>query len=74
MSMGNNPILRRAVRTALLSGSTVAGLMSHYSLAQAQAAPAAAAEAAPPITEVGFSVTVETTGGFRFRVALALVP
>ena len=52
MSMGNNPILRRAVRTALLSGSTVAGLMSHYSLAQAQAAPAAAAEAAPPITEV----------------------
>ncbi|HVN44076.1 MAG TPA: TonB-dependent receptor [Steroidobacteraceae bacterium] len=50
--MGNNPILRRAVRTALLSGGTVAGLMSHYSLAQAQAAPAAAAEAAPPITEV----------------------
>jgi len=52
MSMGNNPILRRAVRTALLGGSTVAGLVAHSSLAQAQAAPAAAAEAAPPVTEV----------------------
>lgn len=52
MSMGNNPVLRRAVRTALLSGSTVAGLMTHYSLAQAQTAPAAAAEAAAPIQEV----------------------
>ncbi|HEY4447710.1 MAG TPA: TonB-dependent receptor plug domain-containing protein, partial [Steroidobacteraceae bacterium] len=50
--MGNNPILRRAVRTALLGGSTVAGLVAHSSLAQAQAAPAAAAEAAPPVTEV----------------------
>ena len=49
MNMGNNPILKRAVRTALLSGSTVAGLMTHHSLAQAQAAPAAA-EAAPPVT------------------------
>src|SRR5579864_659294 len=47
MSMGNNAILKRAVRTALLSGSTVAGLMAPYSLAQAQAAPAAPAEAAP---------------------------
>src|SRR4029077_738576 len=50
--MGNHPVLRRAVRTALLSGGTVAGLMSHSSLAQAQAAPATAAEAAPAITEV----------------------
>ena len=52
MNMGNHPVLRRAVRTALLSGGTVAGLMSHSSLAQAQAAPATAAEAAPAITEV----------------------
>jgi iron complex outermembrane recepter protein len=52
MSMGNNPILRRAVRTALLGGSTVAGLVAHSSLAQAQTAPAAAAEAGPPVTEV----------------------
>jgi outer membrane receptor protein involved in Fe transport len=54
MNMGNNQILRRAVRTALLSGSTLAGLVTHASLAQAQAAPAAKdqPEAAPPVTEV----------------------
>src|SRR5215469_8120998 len=52
MSMGNNPILKRAVRAALLSGSTVAGLMTHYTLAQAQTAPAAPAEAAPALPEV----------------------
>ena len=53
MNMGNNPVLKRAVRTALLSGSTVAGLVAHSSLAQAQAAaPAAAGEAAAPVQEV----------------------
>ena len=52
MNMGKNPILTRAVRTALLSGSTVTGLVAHSSLAQAQAAPPAAAEAAPAVTEV----------------------
>jgi outer membrane receptor protein involved in Fe transport len=53
MNIGNDRILRRAVRTALLSGSTAAvGLVTHSSLAQAQAAPAAAGEAAPPVTEV----------------------
>jgi outer membrane cobalamin receptor len=51
MSMGSNPILKRAVRTALLSWSTVAGLLN-YSLAQAQTAPAAAAEPAPALQEV----------------------
>ena len=54
MNVGNNRILTRAVRTALLSGSTLAGLMTHASLAQAQAAPAAKdqPETAPPVTEV----------------------
>jgi iron complex outermembrane recepter protein len=53
MKTGNNPVLRRAVRTALLSGSTLAGLTTHSSLAQAQAAPPAAGEqAAPAVTEV----------------------
>ncbi|HXY76889.1 MAG TPA: TonB-dependent receptor [Steroidobacteraceae bacterium] len=51
MNTGNNQILRRAVRTALLGGSTVAGFMTHSSPAQAQAAPAAA-EATPAVAEV----------------------
>jgi len=52
MNMGNNQILRRAVRLALVSGGTVAGLMTHSSPAQAQAAPAAAGETAAPLEEV----------------------
>ncbi len=52
MSMGKNPVLRRAVRAALLSGSTVAGFMTQPALAQEQAPAAAAAEAGPPVTEV----------------------
>ena len=52
MNMGNNRVLRRAVRAALMGGSAVAGLVSHPSLAQAQAAQPAAAEAAAPIQEV----------------------
>jgi outer membrane receptor protein involved in Fe transport len=52
MNIGTNRTLRRAVRTALLGGSTVAGFIAQPSLAQEQAPAAAAAEAAPPVTEV----------------------
>jgi len=52
MTTGNNHILRRAVRIALLSGSTLAtSVATHSSVAQAQSAPANEQEAAP-IAEV----------------------
>jgi iron complex outermembrane recepter protein len=51
MNAGMNPVLRRAVRSALLGGSTVVGPFTHIALAQAQAAPATEQEA-PVVTEV----------------------
>jgi outer membrane receptor protein involved in Fe transport len=53
--MTNNPVLRQAVRNALLSGGAFAtSLAAHSSLAQAQQAPAgaAAAPAEAPVQEV----------------------
>jgi iron complex outermembrane recepter protein len=52
MNAGMNPVLRRAVRSALLGGTTVVGPLTHISLAQAQVAPAPAGEAVPTVQEV----------------------
>jgi outer membrane receptor protein involved in Fe transport len=53
MTTGNNRILRRAVRIALLTGGTfAASVATHTSVAQAQAGPAKEQTEAAPIEEV----------------------
>jgi iron complex outermembrane recepter protein len=53
MSIKADGIIRRAVRTALLtSGAVAAGMAVHPSKSQAQVAPANALEEAPPLQEV----------------------
>src|ERR1700736_315837 len=51
--MGNNRVLRRAVRIALLTGGTFAtSVATHTQVAQAQVAPAKEQTEAAPVTEV----------------------
>jgi len=52
MTTETNRILRRAVRTALLTSGAFGASLAHSSLAQAQAAPANAAPEAAPLEEV----------------------